>query len=129
MLYLFLKVNGNVMFNLKGSSIPTCSFRSYHTMLTGGRHSHNRYRIWRETFEGENLCEFRSFVAVCESFLRKIWGHGVLWCGTNEQSAKIFSAKIIFFTNSQKFSPLKVSHYTVFYYEVHIFAPLYFMHT
>ena len=29
------------------------------------------------------------------------------------QSAKVFSAKIVFFTNSRKFSPSKVSHYTV----------------
>ena len=31
-----------------------------------------------------------------------------------EQSAKVFSVKIIFFTNLQKFSPLKVSRYMVF---------------
>jgi len=61
----------------------------------------------------ENFCEFRGFVAICQSFLREIWRRGVLWHGTSEQSAKVFSAKIIFFTNSQKFSPSKVSGYTV----------------
>ena len=36
------------------------------------------------------------------------------WCGTSEQSAKDFSAKIVFFTNLRKFSPSKVSCCTVF---------------
>ena len=40
--------------------------------------------------------------------LYHIWGHVVLWCGTSEQSAKI-----VFFTNLRKFSPSKVSSYTV----------------
>ena len=39
---------------------------------------------------------------------------GVVSFGTaSEQSAKVFSAKIVFFTNLWKFSPLKVSRYTV----------------
>ena len=62
---------------------------------------------------GENFREFRSFVAIHESFLCKIWGCGVLWCGTSEQSVKVFSMKIIFFTNLRKFSPLRVSRYMV----------------
>ena len=37
----------------------------------------------------------------------------IFWCSKSEQSAKVFSAKIVFFTNSRKFSPLKVSRYTV----------------
>ena len=32
-------------------------------------------------------------MAICESFFSKIWGHGVLWHGTSEQSTKVFSAK------------------------------------
>ena len=36
------------------------------------------------------------------------------WHGTSEQSAKVFSTKIVFFTNSRKFSPSKVSRCTVF---------------
>ena len=26
-----------------------------------------------------HFCEFRGFVAICESFLCKIWGHGIIW--------------------------------------------------
>ena len=61
-----------------------------------------------ETFEGETFTNFAVFVAFHE-----ILGHGILWCGKSEQSAKVFTAKIIFFTNSRKFSPLKVSRYMV----------------
>ena len=60
--------------------------------------------------EGENL---RGYVAVSESFLCEFWRCGILWRGTSKQSAKAFSAKIIFFTNLWQFSPLKVSRYTV----------------
>ena len=35
----------------------------------------------------KNVCEFCGFVAIRKSFLHEIWGHGILWCGTNEQSA------------------------------------------
>ena len=52
------------------------------------------------TFEGENFREFRSFVAICESFFHEIWEHDVLWCSKSEQSV-------------QNFSPSKVSRYTV----------------
>ena len=43
------------------------------------------------------------------------WSLGAwrLWRGTSEQSVKVFSAKIVFFANSRKFSPSKVSRYTV----------------
>jgi len=33
--------------------------------------------------------------------------------GKSEQSVKVFSMKIVFFTNSRNFSPLKVSRYMV----------------
>ena len=59
-------------------------------------------------FQGENFSEFHGFVAIYESFLHKIWGVAYFG-GKMEQSAKVFSAKIVFFTNSRKFSPLKVS--------------------
>ena len=55
-----------------------------------------------------------NFVAIRESFLCKIWGHGTLWHSKSEQSTKIFSAKIVLFTNLRKFSPSKVSRYTVY---------------
>ena len=54
------------------------------------------------TFEGANFSEFWGFVAIHESFLYKIWGV-VSFGGTSEQSAKVFSVKILFSTNSQKF--------------------------
>jgi len=38
---------------------------------------------------------------------------GIPWRGKSEQSAKVFSAKIVFFTNPRKFSPSKVSCYMV----------------
>ena len=53
-------------------------------------------------------------MAICECFLCEMWGHGILWCSKSEQSTKVFSANIIFFTNSWKFSPSKVSCYTVY---------------
>ena len=36
----------------------------------------------------------------------KFGGRGVLWHGTSEQSAKVFSAKIVVFPHSRKFFPL-----------------------
>ena len=47
--------------------------------------------VKQETFEGENLHDFHSFVAICESFLWEIWGCSILWRG-----------------NLQKFSPQKL---------------------
>ena len=52
-------------------------------------------------------------MTIRESFLRKIWGRGVLWHSRNEQFAKVFSTKIVFFTDLRKFSPSKVFCYTV----------------
>ena len=63
------------------------------------------YTYSGKLFEGEN------FRANFESFLREIWGRRVLWRGKSEQSAKVLSAKIVFII---KFSPSKVSRYTVF---------------
>ena len=89
--------------------------------------------VQRKTFEGENSCEFCSFMAIYESFLHKVWGHGILWNGKSKQSAKVFSVKIVLFTNSQKFSPLKVSRYTVLGTvrdeSIDIFAVLYMLIT
>ena len=68
---------------------------------------------WQETFEGENFCKFRGFVAIHESFLCKIGGVVSFGGDTSEQSAKLFSVKILFSTNSREFSLLKVSRYRV----------------
>ena len=67
------------------------------------------YHIARN-FRGRKLSRILQFCGYsCE-----IWGRGVLWCSKTKQSTKVFSAKIIYFTNSRKFSPLKVSRYTVY---------------
>ena len=58
-----------------------------------------QYRIVGN-FQGRNFCEFCSFVAIRKSFRYKIW------CSKSEQSTKVFSAKIVFFS-------LKVSRYMV----------------
>ena len=52
-------------------------------------------------------------IKFCESFFRKIGGRVALLHGKSEQSAKVFSMKIVFFTKSRLFSPSKVSRYTV----------------
>ena len=46
-------------------------------------------------------------------FLLEIWGHGICWYGKSKQFVKVFFTKIVFFTNSQKFSPSNVFHYTI----------------
>ena len=81
-------------FACEGVLIQTCGYVKCSCINLQSAH-----RI-AETFEGENFREFHGFVAVCESFLCEIWGRGILWGSTSEQSAKVFSMKIIFFTNS-----------------------------
>ena len=49
------------------------------------------------------------FSPIRKSFLHEIWGCGVLWRSRSEQSAKVFSTKIVFFTNSRKFFLRKFS--------------------
>ena len=70
--------------------------------------SHDIYHI-AENFRGRNFCEFHSFVAICESFSAKFWGLAVFRRGKSKQSVKVFSVKIVFFTNSRRFSPSKFS--------------------
>ena len=61
----------------------------------------------------KNFHEFHSFVAICESFLCEFLGYAILWRSKSEQSVKVFSTNIVFSTKLQKFSPSKVSHYTL----------------
>ena len=70
------------------------------------------YRIARN-FWGRKLSRISRFVTICGSFSTKFGGRGILWCSKSKQSAKVFSAKIVFFTNLWKISPSKVSRYTV----------------
>ena len=65
-------------------------------------HPQGIYTIQQETFKREDFCGFRGFVGICEIFLR-IW-RSLVAPASNSQ--KLF----LFFNNSQKFSPMKVSH-------------------
>ena len=66
-------------------------------------------------FQGRKLLRISRFVAIHESFLREILERGVLWRSKSEQSVKVFSTKIVFFTNSRKYSPSKLSRYMVLF--------------
>ena len=70
---------------------------------TGGYKKHSNYQTrsiaQRETFEGENFCEFRGFGLFAKVLYAK-FGDVVSFGGTSERSAKVFSAKIVFSTNS-----------------------------
>ena len=69
------------------------------------------YRI-AGSFRGRKVLQTsHSFVAII--FLHEIWRHGVLSSGKSEQPQKFSPRKSYFFTNLRKFSPSKVSHYTV----------------
>ena len=76
------------------------------------------YRI-AGNFRGRKLRGFCGFVAIRESFLREIWGCGILWHGKSEQSAKVFSAKIVFSPIHESFLPRKFSviRYSVMQFE------------
>ena len=76
--YTALYVSDVVYFVL--SYILSCIVTSKEDTIT-------QYRI-AGNFQ-ENFCEFCGFVAICESFFHEVWGHGVLWCGTSKQSAKV----------------------------------------
>ena len=71
--------------------------------------------VQQETFEGENFHEFRDFVA-----------------STSKQSTKVFSMKIVFFTNSWKFPairyerpwPTGVKLQRIYSYQTNVSIPL-----
>ena len=69
-----------------------------------------KYHIAGNFWENSRILQF---VAIHDSFLRKILGRAFYWQGKSKQSVKVFSVNIVFFTNSRKFSPSKVSHCTV----------------
>ena len=68
-----------------------------------------RDTVWQETFEGKDFHKFHSFVAVRESFLSEIWGHGVLWHGNLQK----FSFRKSYFSLIRESFLLKVSLYMV----------------
>ena len=61
----------------------------------------------------EKLSRISRFCGYLRKFSLQNLGVWHLWCCKSEQSAKVFSAKIIFFANLRKFSPSKVSCYMV----------------
>ena len=69
--------------------------------------------VWRETFEGENFHKFRDFTATHESFLHEILGMPHPSMRISLHSTKVFSAKCSLPTDPRRFSPSKVSRYTV----------------
>ena len=69
---------------------------------------HTWYRM-AGNFQRKRLPQISRFCGCSRKFSLQIWGHGILWHSKSEQSAKVFFPKIVFFINSWKFSPLKVS--------------------
>ena len=45
-------------------------------------------------FQRRTFCKFRSLGAIHETFLREIWGRGILWHGKSEQSAQSYFSPI-----------------------------------
>ena len=64
-------------------------------------------------FRGRKLLQISQFCGYLWKFSPQNFGRCFLWCGKSEQAAKVLSTKIIFFSNLHKFSPSKVSLYTV----------------
>ena len=63
--------------------------------------------IYRETFKREN---FKVFVAIRESFLREIGGHGIF---KEQRHQRVIRNSLLISAHSRKFSPSKFSRYTV----------------
>ena len=64
-------------------------------------------------FQERKLSRISWFCGYSWKFSPQNLGAWHLWRCKSEQSANVFSTKIIFFTNLQKFSPSKVSRYMV----------------
>ena len=68
-------------------------------------------------YSGKLLREktFANFAVCGYSWKFSLWnlGRGILWRGTSKQSVEAFPMKIVFFTNSRKFSLSKVSRYKI----------------
>ena len=54
----------------------------------------------------KNFANFAVLWLFVKVFPAKIWGRTVLWCGKSKQSVKVFSVRIVFFTNLRKFSAI-----------------------
>ena len=67
-----------------------------------------RYRV-AENFHGRKLLQISWFCGY--EIFSEIWGHGI-FCGTSEQSTKVFSAKILFPSICECFLPRKFPLYS-----------------
>ena len=65
-----------------------------------------------ETFEGENVCEFRGFVAICKRFPRNLGTCCLLVAPVS--NLRKFSPQN-FSSQFEKVSPSKVSHYMIIF--------------
>ena len=78
---------------------------------------HYYYRVFlyckAGNFDGENLRKFQRFAAICESFLREIRERGIFWQQQQQAICESSLRENLISAKLQKFSPLKVSHYTV----------------
>ena len=63
-------------------------------------------------FQGRKLLQILWLCGYLQKLSLQNWECGVFWCRETEQSAKVFSMKIVFLP-IRKFSPSKVSRYTV----------------
>ena len=92
------KFGGSV---LKSSLSSLCTVRLH----CYGTHSNSHPRKAKKVTsflctKQERYCRERGFVAICKSFLRKIWGCGIRW-RHKQAICKVFSVKIVFSTNLQ----------------------------
>ena len=55
-------------------------------------------------FQGRKLLQILWLCGYLQKLSLQNWECGAFWCRETEQSAKVFSMKIVFFTNSQVFS-------------------------
>ena len=92
------------------------SYGVYHTTIPLSHTVYDR-EIWGtiqwKTFEGENFCGFRGFMAIHEKFSPRNLGTCVASVGTSEHLRK-FSPQKLYFINLRKFFLSKVFRYAVF---------------
>ena len=95
--------------------VPQCFQPAQEPLLSNKSHNtfYSLYHI-AENFRGRKLSPISWFCSYMQKFSLQNLRRGVLRHDKSEQSAKVFFAKVVFFTNLQTFSPSKVSRYTVY---------------
>ena len=92
------------------------NYRNSQKFLTQNKSTLRYIPYSRKLSRKKNIHEFQGLyiiMAICESFLHKIWERHIICCRTSKQSAKVFPMKILFSTNLRMFSRVKVSCHTV----------------